>query len=99
MFSPIGGSDQNAALNLCETQSLSSTDHEVAAILGSLSQELDPVLSQTNDSQDLSTSQEIHNGVPAFQVDDETPIKKTHSEVKEVSRNYLYGYRYFVQCI
>ena len=89
MFSPIGGSDQNAALNLCETQSLAPTDHEAAAILGSLSHE----------SPDLSASQQIHNGVLAFQVDNETPIRKTHSEVKDVSRDYLYWYRCFVQCL
>ena len=80
-------------------QSPPPTNQEAAAILGSLSLELDTDVSQTDDNRDLSVSQQIHNGVPAFQVDDKTPIKKTHSEVKKVTRNYLYGYRSFVQCI
>ena len=80
---------------MCELQqSPLPTDQEAAAILGPLEWE-----SPTDDNQDLSASQIIHNGVPAFRVDDNTPIKKTRSQVKEVSHNYLYGYRSFVQCI
>ena len=100
-FSQIGSSDQHGALNMCESQQSppTPTDLEAEAALGSLSIDLDVVVSQTNDNQDMSASQIIVRGVDAFQVDDKTPIKKTHSVVKEVSRNYLYGYRYFVQCI
>ena len=90
-FSPIGNSDQNAALNMCESQlSPLPNDQEVAEILGSLSL---PWQSTPDDNLDLSASQQIHTGIPAFRVDDdETPTKKTLPKVKEVSREYLYGY-------
>ena len=90
-FSPIGSSDQTAALNMCESQlSPAPNDHEAAEILGSLSL---PWQSSPDEDLDLSASQQIHTGIPAFRVnDDETPTKKTLPKVKEVSREYLYGY-------
>ena len=51
--------------------------------------------SQTNDNPDLSVSQQIIEGIPAFQVDVTVPIRKNHSIVKDVSRDYLSCYRPF----
>ena len=84
---------------MCESQqSPLLTDQEAPVLLGSLSLEWNTDVSPTDDNRDLSASQIIHNGVDTFRVV-KTPTKKTHSQVKEVSRNYLYGYCYFVQCI
>ena len=83
---------------MCELQlSPLPNEQDVVAILGLLSLQLE---SPPDDNPDLSVSQEIHTGIAAFRVDDEeTPTKKTHPKVKEVSRKYLYRYHYFVQCI
>ena len=63
-FSPIGSSDQNAALNMCESQlSPAPNDQEAAAILGSLSLQWE---TPPDDNLDLSASQQIHTGIPAF---------------------------------
>ena len=101
MFSPYGDSGQNASLNMCETQSQSPppTDLEAETALGSMSLDLDVVVSQTNDNQDMSASQKIVKGVDAFQVDDKKQTRKNHSEVKEVSHDYLYCYHPFLQCM
>ena len=95
VFSPFGDSDYNARLTMLETQS--PTDREAIAILGSLSLDLNVGDSQTNDIQDLSASQQIINGVPAFQVYDKKQTRINHSEVKDVSRDYLYCYHPFLQ--
>ena len=86
---------------MCESQQSQQSpppnDLEAAAILGSLSL---PWQSSPDEDLDLSASQQIHTGIPAFRVDnDKTPTKKTHLKVKEVSCEYLYWYHYFVQCI
>ena len=96
-FSPFGDSDYNAHLIMLETQS--PADREAIAILGSLSLDLNVGDSQTNDIQDLSASQEIINGVPAFQVYDKQQNRINHSKVKDVSCDYLYCYHPFLQCL
>ena len=70
---------------MCESQlSPAPNDQEAAEILGSLSL---PWQSPPDDNLDLSASQQIHTGIPAFRVEnDKTPTKKTHPKVKEGSR-------------
>ena len=97
-FSPFGASDGNAPLTMLESQS-PSTDQEAIESLELLSGDFNLGDSQTNDIPDLSASQKIIDGTSAFQVDDEKLTRKNHSVVKDVSRDYLYCYHPFLQCL
>ena len=93
-FSAFGESDPNESLTIRDSQ-LSSVDQEAVDSLNMMSGDINVGESQTNDNPDLSVSQKIIEGIPAFQVDVAKPIRKNHSIVKDVSRDYLSCFRPF----
>ena len=93
-FSAFGESDPNESLTILESQ-LSSDDQEAVDSLHIMSSDINVGESQTNDNPDLSVSQQIIEGIPAFQVDVAKPIRKNHSIVKDVSHDYLSCFRPF----
>ena len=93
-FSAFGESDPNESLTIRDSQ-LSFGDQEAVDTLSNMSGDIKLGESQTNVNQDLSPSQQIIAGLPDFQLDIPVPIKKNHSIVKDVSRDYLSCYRPF----